>query len=190
MGSTGFTITEVLVALFIGLLVMIGLHQMFVAGVSTEATTSSQMEVDRKAQVAMDDITSRLRHASPSTLTGTVAILADYDSAHPDRIDFAGPPGPDLEPPKDAGNNIIHNRYWLDAGSLKRKIGGSGYTGGEVLADSVTQLVFSFYARDLITKQLVSTNLAHQTVAVQVKLTVEQGRLSSSVQSMVELRNM
>lgn len=190
MGRRGFTITEVLVALFVGLLIMIGLHQMFVAGVSTEATTSSQMEVDRKAQVAMDDITSRLRHASPSTLTGAPAILADYDSAHPDRIDFAGPPGADLEPPKDGGNNTIHNRYWLETGSLKRKIGGSGYTGGDVLADSATQLVFSFYARDPITKQLVPTNLAQQTAAVQVKLTIQQGRLSSSMQSTVGLRNM
>jgi prepilin-type N-terminal cleavage/methylation domain-containing protein len=190
MSRRGFTITEVLVALLIGLLVMIGLHQMLVAGVSTETTTSSQMEADRKAQVAMDDITSRLRHASPSTLSATSAVLSDHDSAHPDRIDFAGPPGADLEPPKDAGDDIIHNRYWLEAGTLKRKIGGNNYTGGDVLADNVTQLVFSFYARDSITKQLVPTSLAHQTVAVQVQLTIQEGRISTSMQSTVGLRNM
>lgn len=188
-GRSGFTITEVLVALFIGLLILVGLHQMFVAGVSTEVTTSSQMEVDRKVQVAMDDIASRLRQAAPSILTGARAILSDFDSAHPDRIDFAGPPGDNLEPPRDASGNIIHNRYWLNSGAVMRKIGGNGYTGGDQLADGAKSLAFQFYSRDPVTSQLTPTTLAAQTVAVRVSLTIRDGKITSTLQSTVSLRN-
>jgi Tfp pilus assembly protein PilW len=190
IASGGFTIVEMLVAMLVGLLVMIGLHQMFVASVTTEATTSSQMEVDRKAQVAMDDITSRLRQSAPSALRNVPAILDEFDSSHPDRIHFAAPPRADLEPATDANGQAQDVRYWFNSGALKRKIGGTGYAGGVVLADSATLLTFTFYRYDPATKSLVTPSTAAQTVAVQVQLTITEGRLSSHLQSKVRLRNM
>lgn len=182
--SNGFTLSEMLVALVVGLLVLIGIHQIFVSSLTAQTTTSSQMEVDRRAQVAMDEITSMLRQASPSIKELTSAILVDYDAAHPDRIDFAGPPGTDLEPPKDDDKgDIIHYRYWLDSDALKRSIGGSGYTG--VLATGVTKLEFTFYN---VAGSVISDKT--KTVRVGITLAIQDGRNWSVVRSAVRLRNM
>ena len=168
---------EMLVALVVGLLVMVGLHQMFVTGLTSQTTTSSQMAVDRRAQVAMDEITSMLRQASPSLLYLKPAVLEDYDPQHPDRIHFAGAPGANLEPAPDI-------RYWLNSGRLMRNIGASGYTGGGVLATGVTDLGFTFY--DAAGNP---TTLAAQTVRVGIALTIRDGRSWSIMESSARLRN-
>jgi phosphotransferase system glucose/maltose/N-acetylglucosamine-specific IIC component len=168
---------EMLVAVAVGLLVMVGLHQMFVSTVTTQTTTSSQMEVDRRVQVAMDEITSLLRQAAPSTLLLKPAVLDNYDAQHPDRIHFAGAPSPNLEPGPDV-------RYWVSTGQLRRNIGASGYAGGSVLATGVTDLRFTFY-----NAAGTQTTAAVETVRVAATLTIRDGRNWSIVQSSVKLRN-
>ncbi|MFB3880471.1 MAG: PilW family protein [Armatimonadota bacterium] len=190
--APGFTLVEALVAIIIAVLVMYGVHQVFVAGLTTQTTTSSQADVDRRAQVAMDEITSMLRQAAPS-ISGDARygpgpkppVLVNYDATHPDRISFAGPPGYDLEPPRD-GSGIIAWRYWLQSGCVMRRTDGNwtNYTGGEVLAPGVTELRFTFYDANG-----AATSLAVDTVRVGVKLTVKDGANWSTVTSSVRLRN-
>ena len=60
----GFTLVELLVGLIVGLLVLAGVHRIFVAGIKTQNTTSLQTEVNRKAQVAIDNMVSKLRGSS------------------------------------------------------------------------------------------------------------------------------
>ncbi len=193
--TRGFTLVEMLVALIVGLLVLIGVHQVFVAGVTTQTTASSQMEVDRKAQVAMDEIVRNLRQAAPSIVTLSPAILDDYDSTHRDRIHFAAAPGTDMEPVKldtdgdGIGDLPQDRRYWLQSSggtsfNLMRKIGGSGYSGGNVLASGVTELILTF--RDSAGNQ---TNLAKSTARVDTELTIRQGSNWSTLRSTVKLRN-
>lgn len=185
IGNSGFTIAEMLVAVLVGLLIMAGLYRMFVAGLATQTTATSEVEVVRKAQVVMDDIAFRLRQSAPSTLYGWPAILEDADPQYPDRIHFAAPPGSNLEPDPTA-----EVRYWLRTGALRRKIGGNNYTGGEVLAGDVSQLVFTFYRYDASANLFVPTDLAAETVAVKVQLTITEGKVSSTLESTVRLRNM
>lgn len=186
----GFTLAEMLVAMLVGLLVVSGVYQLFVAGLTTQTTTSSQVELDRKAEVAMDDIAFRLRQGGRSILYNTPAILDDWDSQHPDRIHFAAPPGADLEPVPDPSGQPQEVRYWLNGHALMRKIGGSGYSGGVAAASDVQQLSFTFYAYDGSTGQLVPTTLAAQTVAVKALLTLQDGTTTSELESTIKLRNM
>lgn len=182
---SGFTLVEMLVAVLVGLLVMAGLHQMFVSSLTAQTTTSSQMEVDRRAQVAMDEITSTLRQASPSLLNVQPAILDNFDSQHLDRIHCAAAPAANLEPVTDQNGNAQDVRYWVASGSLYRKIGGSGYTGGSALATGVTKFGFTFYdaAGNVISDRT-------KTVRVGVSLTIQDGNNWSVVGSTVRLRNM
>jgi len=179
MRRSGFALVEMLV----GLVVMAGLHQMFVSSLTAQTTTSSQMEADRRTQVAMAETTSALRQASPSGLLLASPILADRDPTHPDRIDCAGPRGADTEPPKGSGD-VTHYRYWLDSGALKRSIGGSNYTGGSVLTTEVTKPAFTFYdaAGNVSSKRT-------QTVRAGVGLTIQDGSSWSVVGSAVRLRD-
>ena len=181
----GFTLIEMLVAVLVGLLVLVAVHGVFLASLTAERTTSSQTEVDRRAQVAMDEITSWLRHASPSILLNTRPILDDYDTLHRDRIHFAAAPGADLEPIEDQAGLDQDVRYWVNNGSLMRKVGGTDdYTGGVVLAKGVTELRFTFYdvGGNAVTQ-------AAQTVSVGVTLRIQDGTNWSLLQSAVRLRN-
>jgi prepilin-type N-terminal cleavage/methylation domain-containing protein len=184
MRRGGFTLVEMLVAVLVGLLVMAGLHQMFVSGLTAQTTTSSQMEIDRRAQVAMDEITSTLRQASPSLLTLQPPILDNFDTQHPDRVHCAAAPAANLEPATDGSGNAQDVRYWVAGGSLYRKIGGSGYTGGSALATGVTKMAFTFYdAAGNV------TNDRAQTVRVGASLMIQDGANWSVIGSTVRLRN-
>jgi len=161
---------EMLVAILVGLLVMVGLHQMFVASLTSQTTTSFQVEVDRKAQVAMDDIIARLR--------GSSGVLVDHDPAHPDRIAFTDQDGQEV-------------RYWVDSGNLRRALGATSYSGGAVLASNVGELVFTCYwwNPDLVPPREQETLLASKAKRVRARLKVQEGNNSSVLQSTVRLRN-
>lgn len=157
----GFSLVEVLVAILVGLLVLAGLHRIFVAGITTQHATSLQTEVNRKAQVAMDDITSRLR--------GSSGIL----DAQPNRVWFT-----------DQDDDNV--RYWLDGGSLYRYNAPDpgGYSGGIRLATDVSQLVFHYYDDN---RQPAAT--ADQASSVSVDLLVERAPYSARLTSAATLRN-
>lgn len=166
---SGFTLAESLVALVIGLLVMVGLHQMFAGSLTAQTTASSQMEVDRQAQVAMDNITFWLRGSGAQ---GPVGPPYGVLEAYPDRICFTD----------QSGANTV--RYWLDAGQLRHAFNAKKYSGGTVLATSVTRLAFTYFDRNGLPPAIPS-----QTVRTKLELGIAQGRNSSLLRTAVRLRN-
>ncbi len=160
-GNSGFTLTELLVGLLVGLLVLAGMHRIFVAGLKTQNTTSLQTEVNRKAQVAIDDMISKLR--------GSSEVI---DNA-PERIWFLD----------QDGNNC---RFWVNAGTLYRYLGESAgsYSGGVPLATNVSQIQLEYLDPD---GQPAASADAVCTVAV--LLEVERAAHVARLRSAVRLRN-
>ena len=158
--AIGFTLTEVLVAVVVGLLVLAGVHRIFISGLTTQTTTSLQMEVNRAAQVAIDDMAARLR--------GSSAVV----DADPDRVAFTD----------QNGNNV---RYWVSNRNLYRAINASNYTGGMKMAGDVSELQFLYYIQYPGTPA-PSEAEAKQVV---VLLEIERGGHSARLRSSVRLRN-
>jgi len=159
--SVGFTLVEALVVVIVGLLVLAGVHRVFVAGLSTQDSTSVQTEVNRKSQVALDSMISRLRGSSG-------AVESD-----PNRIWFID----------QNGDNV---RYWVADGTLYeyRSASPGSYSGGMPLATSVSQLAFE-YSDDL--GQPAAT--ADDVSSVVVELTVARAAYSARLRSSATLRN-
>jgi Tfp pilus assembly protein PilW len=160
-GSIGFTLVEALVVAIVGLLVLAGVHRIFVAGLSTQHTTSIQTEVNRKAQVALDGMISRLRGSS-----GPV-------ESSPDRVWFID----------QNGDNV---RYWVADGALYeyRSASPGSYSDGMPLATSVSQLAFEYF-NDL--GQPAAT--ADDVSSVVVELTVARAAYSARLRSSATFRN-
>lgn len=160
-GSSGFSLIEMLVAIVVGLLVLAGAHRIFVAGITTQNVTSLQTEVNRKAQVAMDDVISRLRGSS-----GVAEAL-------PERIWFVD---------QDEWNV----RYWVSEGKLYRYRGTAegSYSNGTLLASSTSHLSFAYYDED---GQVTADAGAVRQVAAE--LHVERAGHLARLASAVWLRN-
>jgi prepilin-type N-terminal cleavage/methylation domain-containing protein len=158
---TGFSLVEVLVAILVGLLVLAGLHRIFVAGITTQQATSLQTEVNRKAQVAMDDMISRLR--------GSSGIV----EAQPSRVWFVD-------------QDEYNVRYWVDAGTLYRyrSPNPGSYSGGVRLATDVSHLGFQYYDDN---EQPAAA--ADQASSVAVELLLERAPYSARLTSAATLRN-
>ena len=164
--SSGFTLIELLVAGLVGLLVLAGVHRIFVAGLATQSTTSLETEVNRKAQVAMDDMMDRLRGSSgveePSGLDEVWFVWFDPQ------------------------NNRCHVSYGVKEGKLYRYWGAAkrSYTEGIPVASDVSQLRLSYYDH---TGQPASDS--DQVVRVRAVLEVARGGQSARLESAVRLRN-
>ena len=167
----GFTLTEMLVALLVGVMVLAGVCRIFVSGITTQTTTSTQTEASGSAQVAMDEMMDRLRGAYSITdlahLNGSATVNA---------IAFS-----DL----DASGNQRVWRYWRGAdANLYRSLNTSDYSGGIAVATDVQQVVFD--ARD---QNGSSTATPSQAIAVVVSLTVKKENASVVLVSRVRRRN-
>jgi type II secretory pathway pseudopilin PulG len=160
-GSTGFTLVEALVVVIVGLLILAGVHRVFVAGLSTQHSTSVQTEVNRKAQVALDAMVSRVRGSSG-------AVESD-----PNRIWFID----------QNGDNV---RYWVTDGTLYeyRAASPGKYSDGMPLATSVSRLAFEYF-NDL--GQPAAT--ADDVSRVVVELAVARAAYSARLRSSATLRN-
>jgi len=159
--GSGFTLTELLVALLVGLLVLAGVHRVFMAGLTTQNTASLQTEVNRKAQVGLDSIASKLRGGS-----GVIDASAS-------RIWFL-----DQE-----SNNC---RFWVTDGTLRRYLGVSpgAYSGGEAVATDVKSLQFAY--RDRAGAIATQPDLV---CSVDVLIEVERSSHAARLQSSLRLRN-
>lgn len=170
-GGPGFTLVEMLVALLVGMMVLAGVHHMFVSGLTTQTTTSTQTEANASAQVAMDDMMDRLRGAY--AITGLARLNG---SAAFNGITFY-----DLDP---SGNQRTWC-YWRGTdGKLYRSLNTTGYSGGAAVASGVQQLTLD--ARD---QNGNSTPTPSQADAVVVSLTVKNGNASVVLVSRVRHRN-
>jgi len=168
----GFTLTEVLVAVVIGLLVLVGIHRIFVAGLSSETTTGLQTEVNRKAQVAMDEMIDRLR--------GGRTVV----SAYANKIAFTDQEG-------------AYCCYWAADRTLYRAAN-TTFTSGTSVATDVS--AFSLTYLDQNGQQITDlSNAPAQAVTVEATLTVAKDnyayqatsalRYSSQLRSSARLRN-
>jgi len=157
----GFTLVELLVGLIVGLLVLAGVHRIFVAGIKTQNTTSLQTEVNRKSQVAIDNMVSRLR--------GSSEVL----DASASRIWFIDQDGKNC-------------RFWLSEGTLYRYLGESAgnYSGGVPLASNVSQMQFEYLDRE---GQPAAS--ADAVYSVRILLDVERSSHVAELRSAVRLRN-
>ena len=157
----GFTLVKLLVGLIVGLLVLAGVHRIFVAGIKTQNTTSLQTEVNRKAQVAIDNMITKLR--------GSSEVL----DALPERIWFTDQDGKNC-------------RYWVNEGTLYRYLGDNAgnYSGGVPLASNVSQLQFEYLDRD---GQPAAS--ADAVYSVGILLHVERSSHIAELRSAVRLRN-
>ena len=156
---SGFTLAELLVAALVGLLVLAGVHRIFVAGLGTETTTSLQTEVNRKAQVAIDSVVSRTRGGSK------------VEDAQGDRIWFVDQDGTGV-------------RYWVSGGTLYRAEDADSYSGGVRVVTDVEQFALSY-----LDANGQPTASAAETVIVLVRLRVGRNHYSCQLESAVKLRN-
>jgi len=157
----GFTLVELLVGLVVSLLVLTGVHHIFVAGLDTQNTASLQTEVNRKAQVAADVMVSKLR--------GSRGIIDDAAN----RIWFEDQDGKNC-------------RYWVNAGTLYQYVGDAAgsYSNGKPLATNVSQLQFEYRNED--GQPAASAETAYSVV---VRLEVTHSRHTARLQSGARLRN-
>ncbi len=159
--AAGFTLVELLVAALVGLLVLAGVHRIFVAGLTTQHTTAAQTQVNRTAQVAIDDMISRLRGGSQ--------IL----DAQPNMIWFLD-------------QDDYNVRYWLDESELLRyrSLDPGSYSAGVPLATDISQLTFEYY--DQYDQPAV---IIEDVTRVVVELTAQHAAHSARFRSAAALRN-
>lgn len=144
----GFSLLEVLIALSIFVMVLVGLYQIFDANRAIHARGRGKIDVQQNARAAIDEIAREIRmagyfpenFASPAPLiplinpiqVGTDSLLAVYGDA-----DASG-----------ASNVFL---YCLSGSTILRVKSPSGvqaaYTcgGGQVLAENITSLRFTYY---------------------------------------------
>jgi prepilin-type N-terminal cleavage/methylation domain-containing protein len=146
-GQDGFTIVEVLVALSIFLLILMGIMQVFEPSNLAYQTSQRKLDVQQNGRVAMDTIVRQLRMAGyfPENIdndltnnqTNGLEIATDGAIAVAGDLDGSG-----------ATNAFFFCR---DSGGLRRVRGARAAAGsytcsnGEVLAESVTALAFAYY---------------------------------------------
>lgn len=143
----GFTIVEVLVALSIFLLILMGIMQVFEPSNLAYQASQRKLNVQQNGRVAMDVMVRQIRMAGyfPENIdtnvandqTNSIEIATDQALAIAGDLDGSG-----------ASNAFF---FCLDGGGLRRVRGARGaaasYTcsSGEVLAESVTSVGFAYY---------------------------------------------
>jgi prepilin-type N-terminal cleavage/methylation domain-containing protein len=143
----GFTLVEVLVALSIFLLILMGIMQIFEPSNMAYQTSQHKVDVQQNGRIAMDVISRQIRMAGyfPENIdtntandqANTVEVATNAALALAGDLDNSG-----------ATNAFL---FCLDSGGLRRVKGARGtaasYTcsNGSVLAESVTSLTFAYY---------------------------------------------
>ena len=149
--ASGFTLVEALISMTIFLFILLGVSSVFITGSRLYARAERKADAQDNARLAMSEISRQLRLAGyfPENFTSPPAspLLATGIRVGTDRsIAFYG----------DADGSGASNAfvYCLDGTRLRRNRGavgtGSVYVcnNGEILADNVTSLRFTYYAAD------------------------------------------
>ena len=146
-GQQGFTIVEVLVALSIFLLILMGIMQVFEPSNLAYQSSQRKLNVQQNGRVAMDVMVRQIRMAGyfPENIdtnfandqANSIEIATDAALAVAGDLDGSG-----------ASNTFF---FCLDSGGLRRVRGARGTAGsytcstGDVLAESVTSVGFAYY---------------------------------------------
>lgn len=145
--QNGFTIVEVLVALSIFLLILMGIMQVFEPSNLAYQSSQRKLGVQQNGRVAMDTIVRQLRMAGyfPENVDNDITNdqLNSVEIGTDTAIAVAG----DLD-----GSGATNTFFFCrDSGGLRRVRGARGNAGsyvcstGDVLAESVTNLGFAYY---------------------------------------------
>ena len=146
-GQEGFTMVEMLIALTIFLLILMGIFQIFEPSSAAYSASQRKLDVQQNARIAMDMMVRQIRVAgyfpenfdtdTTNDVANSVQIATDAALAVAGDLDQSG-----------ATNAFL---FCLDTSGLRRVKGALGaatsYTcgSGDILAESVTSLGFAYY---------------------------------------------
>lgn len=146
-GQDGFTMVEVLTALTLFLLILMGIFQIFEPSNVAYLSSQRKLGVQQNARVAMDTMVRQIRMAGyfPENLDGDTSndVANPIQAASDTALAVAG----DL----DSSGASSAFLFCLDSSGLRRVKGAVGAAGsytcstGEVLAESITSLAFAYY---------------------------------------------
>jgi prepilin-type N-terminal cleavage/methylation domain-containing protein len=146
-GQGGFTLVEVLIAMSVFLLILMGIMQIFEPSTAANLSSQRKLSVQQNGRVAMDMMVRQIRMAGffPENFDADTAndVANSVQIATNAAVVVAG----DLDG-SGASNAFL---FCLDASGLRRVKGaigaGASYTcaGGDILAESVTSLSFAYY---------------------------------------------
>lgn len=156
----GFTLVELMVAMSIFLLILVGVFQVFEPSSRAYETSERKLGVQQNARVAMDVMARQIRMAgyfpenidqgAVNDLVAPVSIQAATNAA----LVVAGDLDASCVDPRTttcaAGSSRAFT-FCLDTGGLRRvpaALGVGNCTGGDVLAESVNALSFAYFAAD------------------------------------------
>ena len=146
-GQEGFTMVEMLIALTIFLLILMGIFQIFEPSSAAYSASQRKLDVQQNARIAMDMMVRQIRVAgyfpenfdtdTTNDVANSVQIATDAALAVAGDLDQSG-----------TTNAFL---FCLDTSGLRRVKGALGaatsYTcsSGDILAESVTSLGFAYY---------------------------------------------
>ena len=146
-GQDGFTMVEMLIALSIFLLILMGIFQIFEPSSAAYSASQRKLDVQQNARVAMDMMVRQIRMTgyfpenfdtdTTNDVTNSVQIATDAALAVAGDLDQSG-----------ATNAFL---FCLDTSGLRRVKGALGVatsyqcSSGDILAESVTSLGFAYY---------------------------------------------
>jgi len=145
-GQDGFTLVELMVAMSIFLLILVGIFQVFDPSRNAYQVSTRKLDVQQNARVAMDRMARQIRMAGyfpeniatpPANLSNSIQVATDS------ALSVAG----DLD---GLGSSSAYT-FCLDSTGLRRVSGAIGnaasYTcsNGTLLAESVTALSFAYF---------------------------------------------
>ncbi len=143
----GFTMVELLVALSMFLLILLGIFQLFDPSAAVYLSSQRKLDVQQNARVAMDMMTREIRMAGnfPENLD------ADATNDQANAVEIATDGALALAGDLDGSGATNAFLFCLDAGGLRIVKGPRGaaasYTcsNGQVIAESVTSLSFAYF---------------------------------------------
>src|SRR5438093_7161760 len=160
-GQAGFTLVELMVAMSIFLLILVGVFQVFDPSHRAYQASERKLGVQQNARVAMDVMARQIRMAGyyPENIdaggaANDVATPVSVQAASASALAVAGDLDASCASPATgtcAANSTRAFTYCLDAAGLRRVPGNLGvaasYTcaNGALLAESVTALSFAYF---------------------------------------------
>ena len=146
-GQAGFSLVEMLVALSVFLLILMGIFQVFDPSNTAYMVSERKLDVQQNARVAMDIMTRQIRMAGffPENFDTNPA----NDQAN--KLEIATNAALAVAGDLDGSGSTSAFFFCLDSGGLKVVKGARGVAGsytcssGNVLAESVTSLGFAYY---------------------------------------------
>jgi prepilin-type N-terminal cleavage/methylation domain-containing protein len=150
-GQDGFTLVELMVAMSIFLLILVGIFQVFDPSRNAYQVSERKLDVQQNARVAMDRMARQIRMAgffpenTDNDNTNDIANPVQVATESALSVALA-----DLEAPGGAGPSVVYT-FCRDSSGLRRVKGAIGAAGsytcanGDLMAESVSALNFAYF---------------------------------------------